>query len=685
MTAVRARASALLWLVSLLGAGPAAGQESPEARFEVRPAGPGPQRLDVPPAFLSASARGDLADLRLRDAAGREVPYLLVAPAEEPARWIRAASIRPVPPTKLASGVELDLGAVRTVAALEVAFPDAGYLKRARLEGSADGRRWVVLAAELVLYQLPLDPAACGGETCPGELVRREVRFAPAAARYLRLVLDDRRSPRLRPPAQARALLARELAPAPGPTVSLPAFRRPSEPGASRLTLHLPGPHLPVRAIVLEVDAERLARRARVLEARLAGGRLAPVELGGATLLQVERDGVRASALRIPVGRPEELELELVVEDGDNAPFQPTDVRAELAPLPWIYFESEDGRPLEARLGDAARAAPRYDLEALRPELSRVRPRAAYAVLLDPAEQPAQAAPAAAVPEAALPGAPLDRKAFRHSRLIAPAPPGLAAVRIDPHVLARSELSELRIATPDGRQLPYLLERRDEPLELRLEERTGADVRTPTDLARRGVTVHVLDLPERRLPGSRLVLSTLSRVFSRQVRVYAAPERTGAPLFLAAGPWEHATPDRAASPLTLELPPLRSARLLVAVDDGDNAPLAIEGRLLLPSYRLRFFHPGPALALLFDADLPAPQYDLALLAPRLRAAAAREVAFVATDPGAPGAEATASGPAPSRGARLTFWIVLGAAVAGLLALVARLLARGGEARPGPEP
>ncbi|HYD40972.1 MAG TPA: hypothetical protein VEB43_09080 [Anaeromyxobacter sp.] len=673
---MRPLSASLLALVALLAARPAAGQEARKTRFELRPSGSGPQRLDVPPEFLSASARGDLADLRLRDAAGKEVQYLLIPPAEEPDRWIRAATIRPVPPTKLESGAELDLGAVRNVAALEVAFAEAGFLKRARLEGSADGRRWVVLAPELVLYQLPLDPAACGGETCPGELVRREVRFEPAAARYLRLVLDDRRSPRLRPPTQARALLARELAPAPGPTISLPAFRRPSEPGTSRLALHLPGPHLPVRAIVLELDAERLARRARILEARLAGGRLAPVELGSAMLLQVERGGLHASALRIPVDRPEELELELVVEDGDNAPFQLTDVRAELAPLPWIYFESADGAPLEARLGDPGRAAPRYDLEALRPELSRVRPRAAAAAPLASEERTADARPATAVPEAAGPGAALDRKAFRFSRTVEPAPPGLAAVRIDPHVLARSELSELRIATPDGRQLPYLLERRDEPLELRLEERTGADARTPAALARRGVTVHVLDVPERRLPGSRLVLSTLSRVFSRQVRIYAEPERSGAPAFLAAGPWEHANPDRAAPPLTLELPPLRSGRLLVAVDDGDNAPLAIAGRLLLPSYRLRFFHPGPALTLLFGAELPAPQYDLALLAPRLRSAAAREVALVATEAGTRAAEPAPDGPAPSRGARLAFWIVLGAAVAGLLALVTRLLARG---------
>ncbi|HEX9306416.1 MAG TPA: hypothetical protein VF894_02920, partial [Anaeromyxobacter sp.] len=73
------------------------------------------------------------------------------------------------------------------------------------------------------------------------------------------------------------------------------------------------------------------------------------------------------------------------------------------------------------------------------------------------------------------------------------------------------------------------------------------------------------------------------------------------------------------------------------------------------------------LRLLHGASgLSAPRYDLALLAPRLRAAPVREVAL---------------GPAPSArrrlpGARTVFWIVLGSAVVGLLALVGRLVGKG---------
>jgi hypothetical protein len=658
-------------------AGPGAPARAAEVRFTVQPAGTGAQRLELPPAFLSASARGDLADLRLRNAAGAEVPFLLVPPPAEPPRWADAVKVRAIPPTKVESGAELDLGGVREVAGLSVTFPQAGFLKQARVEGSVDGRHWTVLASGEALYALPLDPGACGGSVCPGDLSRHELRFEPVPARYLRLALDDRKSPRLGLPTAARALLAREgTAAAAGPLLPLEVAPREGEPGISRFALRAPGPHLPIRAIVLEVDAPpRLARKARVLEARLAEGRLAPVELGSGALLVAERDGVRVSQLRIPVSTPEEVELELVVEDGDNPALSLGGARAELAPLPWVYFETRDGAPLEARLGDPERSAPSYDLEALRPELARMRPARASAA--GPLAVPPVPEPPPPAGDATAPGAKVDRGAFRFARRVGPVEPaGLVAVRLDADVLSRSpDLGDLRVVVADGRQLPYLLERRDEPLPVALQEQSpAADL--PRELGRPGVTVHALSATQAAFPEARLVLETGTRVFAREVRVYVEPAPPGrrGPELLASASWAHADPSRAPPPLSIALGAFRARRLLVTVDDGDNAPLTLaSARLLLPSYRLRFFHPGPALDLLYGGGLAAPRYDLALLAPRLRAAAAREVAL--GPPPSPGDETAGA----LGGARLAFWIALGVGVVGLLALVGRLLTRDGDA------
>ncbi len=659
---------------------PAPAAAAAESRFRVEPSGPGPQRLDLPPGFLSASANGDLADLRLVDAAGREVPYLIVAPPEERPRWAAAVRIRPIPTTKTESGAELDLAAVREVSGLALTFPRSGFVKKVRLEGSADRQRWVTLRAEDTIYDLPFDPAACGGVACQGSLSRRELRFEAAPLRFLRVVLDDRRSPRLGPPSAAQALLAAGAPPS-GPTVPLTVAPRDREPGVSRFALRLPGPRLPTRAVLLEIDAPRLARRARVLEARLSGGRLVPVELGTAPLVRVERHGVTVSGLRVPVGTPEETELELVVDDGDNPPLALRGAQAELAPLPWLFFESPDGVALEARLGDPERRAPRYDLEALRPELPRVRPGIAHAQAAFTAARVA-APTAPAVGDAGGAGAPLDTGVFRHRRAVAAAPAGLAAVRLDAGVLAGSgDLADVRVRAPDGRQIPYLLEQRDEPLAVPLAAAAGASPDLPRALVRTGLSTHALALPQPAFPGARLVLETSTRVFTREVDVYLDPDqhRPGrrGPVHLASASWAHADPSRPAPALTVTLPALRADRLLVTLDDGDNAPLPLTAvRLLLPSYRLRFFHPGTALELLYGADaVAAPRYDLALLAPRLRAASAHEVALG----DAPADPRAADGGAGS--GRIAFWAVLGTAVLGLLALVARLVGRGGAATP----
>ncbi|WP_242396037.1 hypothetical protein, partial [Anaeromyxobacter oryzisoli] len=279
---------------------------------------------------------------------------------------------------------------------------------------------------------------------------------------------------------------------------------------------------------------------------------------------------------------------------------------------------------------------------------------------------------AAAAPEVTR-GAPLDRRAFRYSRAVGAAPAGLAALPLDAAVLAQSRaLADVRLVGPDGRQVPYLVDRRDAPLAVALGAAAPAIGAGP--LARAGTRVLAIALPEPALPAGRLVLETSARVFRREIRVYAAPHDRGPrrPVLLASATWAHADPARPAAPLALELPALEGDRLLLAVDDGDNAPLPLAApRLLVPAYRLRFFHPGPALALVYGAkDVEAPRYDLALLAPRLRAAPAREVAL------APAPPAPRTSGAPGRN---TFWIVLTVAVGALLALVGRLVAKGGGA------
>jgi hypothetical protein len=99
-------------------------------------------------------------------------------------------------------------------------------------------------------------------------------------------------------------------------------------------------------------------------------------------------------------------------------------------------------------------------------------------------------------------------------------------------------------------------------------------------------------------------------------------------------------------------------------------------RLLLPSWRLRFFRPAAPLRLIYGKDeAAAPEYDLALLAPAVMGSEARDVSA--------DAEQTAASTPPAVLSPRLFWIGLGLAVAVLLGLIVRLMSSATEPPPSP--
>jgi hypothetical protein len=337
---------------------------------------------------LAKIAQDGLSDLRLYDENGREIAYLLVPPPARAPDWT-AGAVLPVAATKKTSGFEVDLHAPRTADRLAISGLRAPYLKRARLEGSGDRSHWTVLQEETTVFDLPDE-----------KLTRTEIDFAAGEYRYLRVTWDDSSSARLALPRAVRARLVASVA-TPAPLRAPLVFeRRASEPGISRYRLSLPGSRLPIVAIELSVSGGYVLRRARVTESRLAGSQMAPVELGAAILRRAVRDDVAAAELRVPLSAPQESTLELIVEDGNNPPLELTGISAISAELPWIYFEAETKAHLVAKFGSPKAAAPRYDLEAARPSIPRIRPaEATWGERVDRAPSVAPA-PASAMPPA---------------------------------------------------------------------------------------------------------------------------------------------------------------------------------------------------------------------------------------------------------------------------------------------
>lgn len=258
-------------------------------------------------------------------------------------------------------------------------------------------------------------------------------------------------------------------------------------------------------------------------------------------------------------------------------------------------------------------------------------------------------------------GGPIDGEQYRVSRRLPEAPPGLTVLLLDAHALARSNERDLRIADANGRQVPYLLERRAEPLALDLPIPPRRDERTSS--------VYRFELPYDNLPLHGFVLTTSARVFDRNVTVRRAGRnhRRRSGEHLASAQWRSAEPDLPAPVLRLELPQRGPRTIEVVIDEGDNAPLPLaSAQLLLPPLALRFDHPGTELFLLYgNGRAAAPRYDLALLAPRLFAEPARELTLGA----APGGRE----PDEDNQGRKLFWIGIVVASVVLIATLLRLL------------
>ena len=339
-----------------------------------------------------------------------------------------------------------------TIDAIELGRIRAPFLKRFRLEGSGDRSRWTQLVAEGTAFSLPAD-----------QLAHTRIEFAPGDYRYVRVTWDDTNSARVAPP---DVVTARRVTPSSSASIlraPIPIAQRPSEPGRSRFRLTLPAARLPIVALELTVGGGHLSRDATVLEASLVGEQAQPQIIGNAKLVRVVRDGLNADALRIPIRQPREPQLDLVVDNGDNPALLLEGVTAVFAELPWIYFEASPGTVV-ARFGDPRLAAPRYDLEAVRDTIPTTPAKAAWRA--DPPRILAPETEGLPMPEV---GSALATDGFEYAREIPAGPAGLITIPLDAAVMAHSgissrRLTDLRVVDRSSLQVPYLLEKRDEPL-----------------------------------------------------------------------------------------------------------------------------------------------------------------------------------------------------------------------------
>ncbi|MCB1032726.1 MAG: hypothetical protein KDD47_02700 [Acidobacteria bacterium] len=600
---------------------------------EVFVEGDGLARLVLPPEVIR-ELRSDFSDLRILDANGQEVAFLLDAGYPREVATEVGVELRPKVLDVRRSVVERESAPEIHREVIEIEIPSVApksgnwdlvfetprrqFVRQVTVEARDVEGETALLLEDSSVFRLP-------------EPLREKTALAlpalPAGARRLVVTLSGEDGSDLDPVLALRS--SRTFDPRQRATVELTEIGRQSVDRQTVIEVERPQGLVP-DLLLLRASTPSFRRRVSVWDEGPGSDELV---LGEATLFRVEAFGA-VEELEIPLRPARGDRLRVIVTDGDSPSLE--DLRFEaVARRPALVFSlpsSASGEAAGTLLFGGGRAfRPQYDLEALMPALyHRVEGKAAEVTekLVDPAalrrarmgavrSNPRfDASPALAF--AHRPGAALDIAAFRYRRSLEarPSKEGLVRMRLGIEDLhrARPDLADLRIADGQGRQWAYLLERSGALESQALEVR---EVKTED-----GATSYTFALPAESLEVSRLTLQFPEPYFDRAFRLEGTDGETK--LMLDQGRLRRRIGDP--RPVLLTFPARRVDSLALTLEDGDDAPLTLaSAEARLPVADLYFAAPAGSYELLLgDPEAEAPRYELSRVRRVVLAVAAGE-------------------------------------------------------------
>ena len=621
------------------------------------------------PPELSVHAAPYGRDMRLVDATGREIPYLVDwTNAREGLSTFQAsvADVRREQETgaeAIRSRWTLDLGASRTFTDLALHVPDTAFAWHVRVEGSGDASEYTLLEADAPLFD----------QTWNNERVRRtEIRFkSPVTARYLRLTARSASGSPTLDITGASVTLRRRLESDAWSTTLKPSASPVSKGnGVSRYTVDASS-LLPFEEVEILCDDTAFARRARLIETTNDGGRTNETVLGAGSIFRVRGNDaiVEGESVRLAVRSGSGGGLYLEIDNGDSPPLRNLRVRLLGSRMRLVFPATPEA--LTLYYGNDATRAPSYDLESLRPRLTQIIGTAASSLGPEEGNPAFRKEPPLRFP--ATPGALLDPTLWRQTRNLEPlAEEDVYTLTLGVVDLAalQPDLGDLRIVDVGNRQIPYLI------------ERDFAEERLPLSIERPDPPPHksLFALsPKTTLPqggnvsASRIELEVRDAFFERNARLsHEGPStrrRPGLPVVLARRP-------PSTDPLIIDaLTPMNGMSL--EVEDGDNAALDISAATAIVRVPRVVFKssPGRLRLLLGNPQVAAPRYDISGLRSELLAwsAIVARAGELSTNEGT-GVDLWSRAWNTPRGALV--WGAMISAIAVLVALTLRTLKRG---------
>ena len=314
----------------------------------------------------------------------------------------------------------------------------------------------------------------------------------------------------------------------------------------------------------------------------------------------------------VPFDRvPRGTGLRVIIENGSSPPL-PELSAAALLDAPALVFElpARSGPDGVLRFGGGRARAPDYDLDhlLLRAGPDRVKerlrqPGAAGTATLGPVRPNPAFADEPRLRFAARAGASVDPRAWSHERAlqIDAADEAVHRVRLGPADLGRlrPDRGDLRVVDDEGQQWPYLSEELRNPVAAALERGARQDLD--------GRSSWVLTLP-----GGEALVETLELHFPEPFfdRAWSVETLEEPSITVASGRLLRRGDPR---PPQLDLRGVRAATLRLVVENGDDAPLILEdARAWLPAWELFVTAPpGRYRVLLGNPMAEPPSYELA--------------------------------------------------------------------------
>lgn len=610
-------------------------------------------KLNLPVETLDA-ARAGLEDLRLYDDAGNEVPYLIERPVPA-AKVVQNAKSFQVSLNANTTAITLETGLAQPLDGITLETPAMAFIKAVRVEGSADGKNWQSLVQGQPIFHQPYGAN------------HLHVAFPAGAWRWLRLTVDDQRSPPI--PFTGARVHAAAIEPVPGELIPVAITERDENPGETRLALNLGAANLDVAAIQIETAGPLFTRQVTLAVPQVSEDAIHEQTVGQGVIYRVAIEGQPASE-NLSVLLENQIrsrELFLFIKNGDSPPLPVSAVRVERRPAYLVFLARQPGT-FHLLTGNSRCDAPHYDLATLNMNLKSV---AVSAIKLPPpSDSPNFRAPEV-LPGLEVIGAALDISEWKFRKPVKISSAGAQQVELDLDVLAHAQpgFADLRVLHGSN-QVPYIIERTS------ISRSLAPTVTATNDSKDPKLSRWIIHLPRAGLPLMRLTCATKTPLFQREMSLYEelADERGDKYRHtLGSSSWEQ-TPERKSKEFSLTLDgAAQSDTLFLETENGDNPPIELEKfTAFYPATRLLFkAKPDDGLFLYYGNPRGSPpRYDLSLVADQLLAADKKTASL--SDEQQLKKSSWRENEVPGKGG-IVFWGILAVVVVVLLIIISRLL------------